>query len=324
MRRRDFITVLAGATAWAFAARAQEPRRVIGFLSGGYKNAYPGAETAFLQGLKDAGLIEGGNIIIEWHWAEGQYGRLPLLAGELLSRNVAVIVAFDAPAAFAAKAATRTTPIVFLTGADPVATGLVESFSRPGGNLTGVSALLGGEIPKRLEILHELVPSAVTIASLVNPGNLNVQVYARETQAAAKALGLRIAAVEARTEGDLEAAFTIMVQRQAGALVVMADPFFIARREQIIASTNRCAMPAIYPVRWLPEVSGLMSYGASPIDLDRQMGIYTGKILKGAKAGDIPIQQSTRLELVINVKSAKMLGLTVPPELLARADEVIE
>jgi putative ABC transport system substrate-binding protein len=323
MRRRDFITVLAGATAWAFAARAQEPRRVIGFLSS-YKNAYPGAETAFLQGLKDAGLIEGDNIIIEWRWAEGQYGRLPLLAGELVSRHVAVIVAFDAPAAFAAKATTKSTPIVCITGADPVATGLVESFSRPGGNLTGVSALIGGVITKRLEILHEFVPSAATIESLVNPDNLNAQVYARETQAAADALGLRIASVEARREGDLEAAFTIMVQRQAGALVVMADPFFIARREQIVALTNRCAMPAIYPVRVFPDVGGLMSYGASPLDLDRQMGIYTGKILRGAKAGDIPIQQSTKLELVINLKSANTLGLTVPPELLARADEVIE
>jgi putative tryptophan/tyrosine transport system substrate-binding protein len=187
------------------------------------------------------------------------------------------------------RAARKTRPIVFLTGADSVATGLVGSFSRPGGNLTGVSALIGGAIRKRLEILHEFVPSAVTIASLVNPDNLNAQVYARETQAAADALGLRITSVEARREGDLEAAFTIMVQRQAGALVVMADPSFIARREQIVASTNRCAMPAIYPVRVFPDVGRLMSYGASSLDLDRQMGIYTGKILKGAKAGDIPI-----------------------------------
>ena len=323
-RRRDFITVFAGATAYIFAARAQEPRRIIGFLNSAYKNSYPGAETAFLQGLRDAGFIEGGNIIIERRWAEGQYGRLPPLAGELLSRNLAVIVAFDGPAAFAAKAATKTTPIVFMTGADPVATGLVESFSRPGGNLTGVSVLLSRAIAKRLEILRELVPSAVTIASLVNPDNPNVQIYARETQAAADALGLRIEPVEARTEGELEAAFTIMVQRQAGALAVTPDPYFIARREQIIALTNRYAVPAIYPIRWLPEVGGLMSYGASPIDLARQMGIYTGKILKGAKAADIPIQQSTKLEFVINLKTAKALGLAVLPELLARADDVIE
>jgi putative ABC transport system substrate-binding protein len=318
------ITVLTGATAWVAATRAQEPRRIIGSLNSAYKNAYPGDETAFLQGLKDAGFVEGSNIIIEWRWAEGQYGRLPLLAEELLRRNVAVIVAFDTPAAFAAKAATKATPIVFMSGADPVAAGLVESLSRPGGKLTGVSVLLSGVVPKRLEILHELVPSAGTIASLVNPENPNARVNARETQAAANALSLRIEALEARTERDLEAAFAIMVQRQAGALAVTPDPFFIAQREQIIALANRYVIPAIYPLRWYPDIGGLVSYGASPPDLARQMGIYAGKILKGAKAADIPIQQSTKVELVINVKSAKALGLTVPPELLARADEVIE
>jgi putative ABC transport system substrate-binding protein len=324
MRRRDFVAFLSGATAWVATARAQVPRRIIGSLNSAYKSAYPGDETAFLQGLKEAGLVEGGNIVIEWRYAEGQYGRLPLLAKELLSRHVAVIVTFDAPAAVAAKAATKTTPIVFMTGADPVATGLVESFSRPGGNLTGVSVLLGGVVAKRLEILHELVPSAVTIVSLVNPENPNAQVYARETLAATNALGLRIEALEARTEGDLETAFAIMVQRQAGALVVTPDPFFIARREQIIALVNRYAIPAIYPLRWYLEVGGLISYGASPTDLARQMGIYTGKILNGARAADIPVQQSTKVELAINLKSAKTLGLTVPPSLLARADEVIE
>jgi putative ABC transport system substrate-binding protein len=306
------------------AARAQEPRYVVGFLNSAYKDAYPGGEAAFVQGLKDAGLIEGANIIIEWRWAEGQYDRLPLLVGELLSRNVTAIVAFDAPAAFAAKAATKTIPIVFLTGADPVATGLVESFSRPGSNLTGVSVLSSAAVPKRLEILHELVPSAITICSLVNPSNPTAGAYARETQAAADALGLRIEAMEARAEGDLEAAFTTMVQRKVAALVVTPDPFFFARREHLVALANRYAIPAIYPLRWLPEVGGLMSYGASPLDLDRQMGIYIGKILKGRKPADIPIQQSTKLELVINLKTAKALGLTVPPSLLARADEVIE
>jgi putative tryptophan/tyrosine transport system substrate-binding protein len=324
MRRRDFVIVLAGATAWMSAARAQETQHVIGFLNSAYKDAYPGGEDAILQGLKDAGLIEGANIVIERRWAEAQYDRLPLLVGELLSRNVTVIVAFDAPAASAAKAATKTTSIVFLTGADPVATGLVESFSRPGGNLTGVTILLSGVVPKRLEILHELVPSAVIVASLGNPDNPNAQVYARETQAAVDALGLRIDAVEARTEADLEAAFTIMAQRRAGALAVTPDPFFVARREQIVALTNRYAIPAIYPLRWYPEVGGLMSYGASNIDLARQLGIYTRKILKGRKPADLPIQQSTKVELVINLKTAKALGLTVPPELLARAEEVIE
>ena len=323
MRRRDFVTFLSGATAWAAAARTQEPRR-IGFLNSAYKDAYPGAEAAFLQGFKDAGFIEGGNISIEWRWAEGQYERLPSLARELLGRKVLVIVAFDAPSAFAAKAATKTTPIVFFTGADPVATGLVESLSRPGNNLTGVSSLFSGVGPKRVEILHELVSPATTIALLINPRHPNAHADVSEIQAAAATLGLHIEVVEANTDGDLEVTFTIMIQRRAGALVMLADPFLFARREQIVALATRYAIPAIYPVRWLPEVGGLMSYGASPIDLARLMGAHTGKILKGAKPADIPVQQSTRLELVINLKTAKALGLTIPSSLLARADEVIE
>jgi putative tryptophan/tyrosine transport system substrate-binding protein len=323
MRRRDFVTFLSGATAWAAAARAQEPRR-IGFLNSAYKDAYPGAEAAFLQGFKDAGFIEGGNISIEWRWAEGQYERLPSLARELLGRKVLVIVAFDAPSAFAAKAATKTTPIVFFTGADPVATGLVESLSRPGNNLTGVSSLFSGVGPKRVEILHELVSPVTTIALLVNPRHPNAHADVSEIQAAAATLGLHIEAMEANTDGDLEPAFTAMVQRRARALVLTADPFFFARRAQIVALAATHAIPAIYPVRWLPEVGGLMSYGASPIDLARLMGAHTGKILKGAKPADIPVQQSTRLELVINLKTAKALGLTIPSSLLARADEVIE
>jgi putative tryptophan/tyrosine transport system substrate-binding protein len=323
MRRRDFITVLAGATAWVSAARAQEPRR-IGFLNSSYKDAYPGVEAAFLQGFKDAGFIEGGNISIEWRWAEGQYERLPSLARELLGRNVVVIVAFDAPSAFAAKAVTKTTPIVFFTGADPVATGLVESFSRPGNNLTGVSSLFSGVGPKRVEILHELVSPATTIALLVNPRHPNAHADASEIQAATDTLGLRIEVMEASTDRDLEVAFTAMVQRRARALVLTADPFFFARRERIVALATTHAIPAIYPVRWLAEVGGLMSYGASPVDLARLMGAHTGKILKGAKPADIPVQQSTRFELVINLKTAKALGLAIPSSLLARADEVIE
>jgi putative tryptophan/tyrosine transport system substrate-binding protein len=323
MRRRDFITVLAGATAWVSAARAQEPRR-IGFLNSSYKDAYPGVEAAFLQGFKDAGFIEGGNISIEWRWAEGQYERLPSLARELLGRNVVVIVAFDAPSAFAAKAVTKTTPIVFFTGADPVATGLVESFSRPGNNLTGVSSLFSGVGPKRVEILHELISPATTIALLVNPRHPNAHADASEIQAATDTLGLRIEVMEASTDRDLEVAFTAMVQRRARALVLTADPFFFARRERIVALATTHAIPAIYPVRWLAEVGGLMSYGASPVDLARLMGAHTGKILKGAKPADIPVQQSTRFELVINLKTAKALGLAIPSSLLARADEVIE
>jgi putative tryptophan/tyrosine transport system substrate-binding protein len=322
MRRRDFIAVLAGASAWMSAARAQEPRRVIGVLGSTSYGGLPGVEPAFVQGFKEAGFIEGKNIGIEWRWAERHYDHLPSLVGELLERNVSVIVAFDAPAAFAAKAATKTIPIVFLTGTDPVSIGLVQSVNRPGGNLTGVSILNAG--PKCLEILHELVPVANTTALLVNPSNPNAHALQAEIEVATKASGQRLEVLKASGEDDLETALTTMVQQRADVLVVMPDAFFIARRERLVALVARRATPAIYPIRYFPEVGGLISYGAPLIDLAQQMGIYTGKILKGAKPADIPVQQSTRLELVINLKTAKALGLTVPPSLLARADEVIE
>jgi len=238
---------------------------------------------------------------------------------------VAVIVTFDAPASFAAKAATKTIPIVFATGADPVKTGLVDSFNRPGGNLTGVSALISTLGPKRLELLHELLPSTSTMALLVNPGNPNVGTEAPETEAAANALGRRLEVLTASTERDLEAAFTIMVKRQAGALVLMPDPFFTVRREQLVALAARYAVPTIYPIREFTEIGGLMSYGTNlSRDLAHQAGTYAGKILRGAKPADLPVQQSINLELVINLKTAKALGLTIPPTLLARADDVIE
>ena len=325
MRRREFITLLGGAAAWVSPARAQEPRRVIGFLGSGSSDSFPGGLAAFVQGLKDTGFIEGKNISIEWRWAEGQYDRLPSLAGELVSRGVAVIVAFGAPASFAAKAATKTIPIVFVTGADPVETGLVDSFNRPGGNLTGVFVLATMLGPKRLELLRELLPSTSTIALLVNPSNPNVAALAPETEAAANALGRRLEVLTASTERDLEAAFTTMVKRQAGALVVMPDPFFTVRREQLVALAARYAVPTIYPIREFAEIGGLMSYGTHlSLDLIQQAGTYTGKILRGAKPADLPVQQSTKLELVINLKTAKTLGLTIPPTLLVRADEVIE
>ena len=323
MRRREFITFFAGAVVWVSLARAQEPRRVIGYLGGASSDTAPGRLAAFAQGLKDTGFIEGNNISIEWRWAEGQYNRLPSLAGELVSRGVAVIVAGDAPAAAAAKAATKTIPIVFMTGADPIKTGLVDTFSRPGGNLTGLFILVSMLGPNRLELLRELLPSTTTIALLVNPSNPNV-VDAPETEAAAKALGRRLEVLTASTEGDLEAAFTTMVKRQAGALVVMPDPFFIARREQLVALAARYAMPAIYPMRLFTDHGGLMSYGGNFIELDQQAGIYVGKLLKGAKPADLPVQQTVKFELVINLKTAKALGLTIPPTLLARADDVIE
>ena len=324
MRRREFITLVGGAAGWPLKAHAQEPRRVIGLLGSAFSDAFPGAPVAFIEGLKDTGFIEGNNISVEWRWAEGQYNRLPSLAGELVSRGVAVIVAFDAPASFAAKAATKTIPIVFVTGADPVKTGLVDSFNRPGGNLTGLSVLISTLGPKRLELLRELLPSASTIALLVNPSNPNVAVDATETEAAANALGRRLEVLTAGTEPDFEAAFTAMVKRQAGALVVMPDPLFIARSEQLVALAARYAMPTIYPARQFTESGGLMSYGTPFLDLFQQAGTYTGRILKGAKPADLPVQQSSKLELVINLKTAKALGLTIPPTLLVRADDVIE
>ena len=325
MRRREFITLLGGAAAWVSPARAQEPRRVIGFLGSGSSDSFPGGLATFVQGLKDTGFIEGKNISIEWRWAGGQYDRLPSLAGELVSRDVTVIVAFGAPASFAAKAATKTIPIVFVTGADPVETGLVDSFNQPGGNLTGVFVLATMLGPKRLELLRELLPSISTMALLVNPGNPNVAALAPETEAAANALGRRLEVLTASTERDLEAAFTTMVKRQAGALVVMPDPFFTVRREQLVALAARYAVPTIYPIREFTEIGGLMSYGTHlSLDIIQQAGTYTGKILRGAKPADFPVQQSTKLELVINLKTAKALGLTIPPTLLVRADEVIE
>jgi putative tryptophan/tyrosine transport system substrate-binding protein len=322
MRRREFITLLGGAAAWVSLARAQEPPRVIGFLGGASSNAFPGALAVFIQGLKDTGFIEGKNISIEWRWAEGQYNRLPSLADELVSRGVAVIVAFDAPAASALKAATKTIPIVFGTGADPVKIGLVDNFSRPSGNLTGMFQLVSELGPKCLELLHELLPSSSTFGLLVNPSNPNV-VSAPETESAANAIGRRLEVLTATSEGDLEAAFTTMVKRQAGALIVMADPLFFDLREQLVALAARYAVPTIYPARDFTVKGGLMSYGVT-WDLAQQVGTYTGKILRGAKPADLPVQQSFNLELVINLKTAKALGLTIPPMLLARADEVIE
>ena len=324
MRRREFITLLGGAAAWLSPARAQEPRRVIGFLSSTSSDAFPEMLAAFVQGLKDTGFIEGNNINIEWRWAEGQYNRLPSLAGELVSRGVAVIVAWDAPAALAAKAATKTIPIVFGTGADPVKTGLVDSFSRPGGNLTGVTFLISMLGPKRLELLSELLPSTSTIALLINPNNPNAAADVPETEAAANALGRRLEVLTASTEGDLETAFTTMVRRQAGALVVMADPFFLARRERLVALAARYAVPTIYPFRDFAVAGGLMSYGSNIPDVERQVGIHTGKILKGAKPADLPVMQAVKIELVINLKTAKTLSLTFPITQLGRADEAIE
>jgi putative ABC transport system substrate-binding protein len=322
MRRREFMALLGGAGAWVCPAGAQEPRRVIGYLGS------TSADTAdpavpFVQGLKDSGFIEGKNLSIEWRWAEGQYNRLPSLAAELVSRGVAVIATGDAPAASAAKAATKTVPIVFATGTDPVTTGLVDGFSRPGGNLTGIFVLLSVLGIKRLELLGELVPSTRTFALLANPNNPNVA-DVPEIEAAANTLGRRLEVLTASTEGDLEAAFSTMVQHRVDSLIVMADPFLISRRKQLVALAARHAMPAIYPARSFVDLGGLMSYGSNFLDLTASQGIYVGKILNGTKPADLPVQQTTKFELVINLKTAKALALTIPPTLLARADDVIE
>ena len=279
---------------------------------------------AFVQGLKDAGFVEGRNISIEIRRADGRYDRLPSLAAELVGRNVAAIFATDVPSAFAAKAATQTIPIVFATGTDPVKVGLVDSLSRPKDNLTGISIFGSALGPKHVELLHELLPAANTIAFLVNPGNVNIKIDEPEIRAAADRLKQHLEVLTASTERDLEAAFATMVERGVGGLIVKPDPFFISRREQLVALAARHAMPAIYPFRSFADAGGLMSYGGIPFDLYQQAGIYIGKILKGTKPADLPVQQSTRLELVINLKTAKALGLTIPPTLLVRADEVIE
>ena len=324
MRRRDFLTFLGCAAAWVSTARGEEPSHVVGFLSAFFAPGMPGALAAFYQGLKETGFVEGKNISIEFRWADGHYDRLPTLAAELVERHVSVIFAIDLPSAFAAKVATKTTPIVFVTGADPVKVGLVESFSRPKANLTGmsVSSSVGG--PKRVELLHELLPEVNAIAVLGNSRNANVRADVPDIQAGADALNQRLEVLTASTDSDLEAAFAIMVQHRVGALIVLPDPFFISRRDRLVELAARYTMPAIYSFRAFPDVGGLMSYGSTVLDLNQQGGNYVGKILKGAKSADLPIHQSTKIELVINLKTAKALGLTVPVTLLTRADEVLE
>jgi putative ABC transport system substrate-binding protein len=328
MKRREFITLLGGTVAaWPLAARGQQPAvPVIGFLGGASPDRWVGRLRAFHQGLSETGYVVGRNLAIEYRWAEGQNDRLPSLAAELVGRQVSVIAApGSVPAALAAKAATTTIPIVFEIASDPVELGLVASLARPGGNITGVTSLNAQVGPKRLELLHELVPTATIVGLLVNPTNPNeAEPTTKNLQAAARSLGLEMHVLHASAEGDFDAAFATLIQLRAGALAIGTDPLFTSRLEQLAALTVRHAVPTVYQFREFTAAGGLMSYGGSLTDTFRAAGVYTGRILKRDKPADLPVQQTTKVELFLNLKTAKALGLTVPIPLLGRADEVIE
>jgi len=325
MKRREFIALLAGAATWSFAARAQQ-LPVIGFLNSASPGSYARYVTAFLQGLKEAGYVEGQNVAIEYRWAEGRSDRLPAMVADLVQRQVTVIAATSTPAALAAKAATTTIPIVFEVGGDPVQLGLVANLNRPGGNVTGVTQLNSVVAPKRLELLHELLSTATVMALLVNPTDSALaETTARDLQTAAHSLGLKLHVLNASTERDFDAVFAKLIELRAGGLVIGSGAFFAARSEQLAALAVRHAVPAVSANRRFGAAGGLASYEAGSItDSYRLAGVYTGRILKGEKPADLPVQQTVKFELAINLKTAKTLGITVPLPLSGRADELIE
>jgi putative tryptophan/tyrosine transport system substrate-binding protein len=326
MRRREFIMALGGAAAaWPLAARAQQTAMpMVGFVNSGSPGPYAPNVAAFLQGLKEAGYVDGQNVAVEFRWAEGQNDQLPALVADLVRRPVTVIAATSIAAALAAKAATTTIPIIFRTGADPVGLGLVTSLNRPSGNLTGVTSLNIEVGSKRLELLHELVPTAAVMAVLVNPTNPNAERTSKDLETAAHTLGLRLRVLHARTERDLDAALASLVQVGAGGLVISPDAFFASQNENLAALSARYGIPSMHFSRDFVAAGGLMSYGGSFTESFHQTGLYVGRILKGEKAGELPVQQSTKVELVLNLKTAKALGISFPITLLGRADEVIE
>ena len=324
MKRREFITLLGGATAaWPLAARAQQ-MPVVGFLNQESAELTAHLVAGFRKGLSETGFVENQNVAIEYRWAEGRYERLPQLAADLVNRKVAVIAAAYFPATLAAKAATSTIPIVFISGVDPIAAGLVTSLNRPGGNLTGVSNFNKSLTAKRLELLHQVVPRGDTIAVLVNSTSPAAQTIEAEARSAAQVLGLRLDVLGASTEDEIDAAFANAAQRGVGALLVAGDAYFNSRRAQLIALAARYRIPANYDRREIATDGGLMSYGMNNVEFYRQVGIYTGQILRGAKPADFPVQQPTKVELVVNLKTARSLGLELPTSVLLSADEVIE